>query len=477
MACRGWTMGLIATLFVVAGVGTAEARQRWGCSDPCGTGYVTLVPNCQPYYSTYSGYSAPPAYAAPQPVQSTPQCQPIDSASATLLQVELVPTYVMEKRVVCTTEYRDEERKRVVTNSRTVPITEERYRVTTVMVPKTETKTIEYTQTVPQQTTATKTYTIKVPVYRDVEETYSARIPVLKEMDETYTAKVPVLRDVEFTYTVNVPYPVTNTVQRTVTSAVPVVKTHTISHCVPVTSTKTVKVDRGHWENRMVEVACYSGYCGRRRGCGCGYGCGTMVVCKQVWVPNCVLEEVTSVEQQKQSVAVEYLAYEQQTTTIPYECTQVCFRPESRTGTKKEVAYQDQTLTRKRTIVEYLDEPRKRMKKELSFQEETRTETYPVINYVQEKKTKDYTYTTYVPESKVETYQATRNDTIQEQKIETYTARVAVPAMKEVEVQVCKMVPKVVSINLGNPCQQGRPAYSSPYGGGWIQAPPAACCQ
>ena len=145
-----------------AAISNTEAGQRWGCSDPYGTGYVQFVGNCQPYAAGYSGHAAP-------------VCQPIDAGQATLLQVELVPTYVTEKRMVCTTEYREEQRHRVVTVPRTIPVTEERYRVSTVMVPKTETKTVEYTATVPVQSTATKTYKIKVPVYRDVEETYRPR--------------------------------------------------------------------------------------------------------------------------------------------------------------------------------------------------------------------------------------------------------------------------------------------------------------
>lgn len=455
MTTPRWISGLVAGLILAAMQVPAHAWPRRGCSDPCGPSYVAVMTDCQSYVTGYSRTAMPP-------------CQPIESGPATLLQVELVPTYVTEKRIVCTTEYRDEQRQRVVSVPRTIPVNEERYRVNTIMVPKTETKTIEFTATVPQQSMATKTYKIKVPVYRDVEETYTARVPVLKEVDETYTAKVPVLRDVEFTYTVNVPHPVTTTVQRTVTSAVPVVKTRTISQCTPETQGKMPAADRGHWESRLVEVAASQG---RRRGCGC---C-TMVVCQRVWVPNCGANEVGSTTSGQQTVEVEYLAYEQQVTTVPYECTSICYRPESRTGTKKEVAYEDRTLSRKRTIVDYINESRTRVKKELSLQEETRSETYPVVTYSQEKKSKDLTYTIYVPESKVETYTATRQDTYQEQRIETYTARVAVPSTKEIEVQVCKMMPKVVSINIGSPCQPGSGASRvNP----WMPTQsPVQCCQ
>jgi tetratricopeptide (TPR) repeat protein len=59
--------------------------------------------------------------------------------------VVLEPTYVTEKRSICSTSYKDEERSRVVSGYKMVPVTEERIRLTTVSTPRTETKTIEYT--------------------------------------------------------------------------------------------------------------------------------------------------------------------------------------------------------------------------------------------------------------------------------------------------------------------------------------------
>src|SRR5262245_50703823 len=170
------------------------------------------------------------------------------------MHVVLVPTYVTEKQSFCATEYREEPRQRVVSGYKTVNVVEERVRVTTVPVSHVETKMVEYTVQVAVQGEQKKTYKIKVPVWTEQQESYNVKVPVLKEIQEQYCAKVPVLKEVPFTYCVNVPYPVTNTVNRTVSTVVPVVKTRTVSYCVPVTKTTKVAVDRGHWENRVEQV-------------------------------------------------------------------------------------------------------------------------------------------------------------------------------------------------------------------------------
>jgi hypothetical protein len=273
-----------------------------------------------------------------------------------------------------------------------------------------------------------------------------------------------VLQEMAFNYCVNVPYPVTNTVNKTVSTAVPVMKTRTVSYCVPTTKTKTVSVDRGHWENRVEQVpsgpiqAPSKGAAVQAPSKGSekqvpGTGPGE-VVCRQVWVPNVIQEEVSETVPQQQTAEVQYMVYEQQYNTVPYECVCIEYRPETRTGTKKEVVYQKEVRTRPRTIVEYQPENRTRPKKVLSFKEEERTETYPVVTYKPEKRTKEVSYTVSVPESRTENYTVTRCDQVPDNKIETYTTRVCVPVTKEVEVQVCRMVPKVVSVTV-QPCPAG----------------------
>jgi hypothetical protein len=391
---------------------------------------------------------------------TTPGCTPVDLGPMTALTVVMRPKYVTERQYVSSTEYRDEESVRAVTSYRLVPVEEERFRVNTVMVSKTETKTVEYTVTTPVRSEKTATYQIKVPVWSDVEEKYMVKVPVIKEVVENYSVQVPVLKDEPFQYTVNVPYPVTRTVQRTVTNVVPVKKTRTYTQSVPVTRTSVKDVDYGHWESQVVTVATSSG-CGSRRarrgcgGCGdCG-GCGGCVgyttVCQKVWVPNIRTEEVSEVAYDTHSVDVEYVVYEQHHETVPYECVSICYQPEVRQGVRKVVAYETQTKQRPRRVVEYTDAPRTRTKKVLTFKEETVTETYPVITHKQEKKMKEVSYTVTVPETQVEKYTVVRHDQVQEVALEKYLTKVAVPVVREVEVQVCKMVPEIVEVSY-NPC-------------------------
>src|SRR5262245_6717095 len=439
-----WLLGFTAAVLVTACDSTANAqlrgRRRSGCSDP-NVSYTYYKP------VTYARAGASPAVA--HTVQR-PISQDCLTGSWTELQVVLEPTYTTEKRTVCLTSYKDEQRTRVVSGFKTIPITEERVRVNTVMVPRTESKIIEYNNPVAMQTEEQKSYRIKVPVWTDQEETYLVKVPVLREVEETYTVKVPVLRDIQFTYTVNVPQPVTRSGTRTVSNVVPVVKTQTVNFCVPVTKTSTTSVDRGHWENQVQEVSASRGR-------------QPTLASRRVWVPNVVNEESSAVVNQQQSTQVEYLVYEQHYTTVPYECACIEYRPENRTGTKQEVAYQDETRTRTRTVVDYQDETRTRTKKVLAFKEEDRTESYPIVSYRPERQSKEVSFTVYEPETKTETYTVTRQEQVPDHRIETYITRVAVPTIREEDVQVTRMIPKVVSVAV-NPCGGSNGANGQPRG-------------
>ncbi|MDH3717654.1 MAG: ferredoxin [Planctomycetota bacterium] len=437
-----------------------------GCIDPCATAV------CGGYSTVVAGPSCPAGRA-------------IDPGPMEILKIVMVPKYETVTKSVCTTEYKSEQRQRVVTVSRSVPVEEERITTETVMVPKTETKTVQYTALVPVKEERQVNVTVSVPVWTEEQESYTVRVPQLKEVPEQYTVRVPSLQDTQFTYTVCVPYPVTKSRYQTITNVVPVTRTRAIQHCVPVTRTKLVTKDYGHWENQVVEevVGGYTvggcGYCGGcYQGCGgCygyGYSCGssapvTRTISRRVWIPNVRTEQVAVVEQRHETQHIKYTVYEQHSESIPYQCTYVAFRPETRTGTKKMVTYVPETRTRMKKVVEYHDEERTRTRKVLSYKDEVRTETYPVIRYTQEDKTKEVTYTVNVPTTKVNTHKVVRYDTVQDKKIETYTVSVPVPAVKEVKVQVCRMVPKVISTTI-NPCL-GSSSDVSPryhYGGGTI---------
>ena len=425
-------VGLASLLMLVTAAEAQASRCRrmcGGCSDPC-------------ISSSCGGCLCGRACA--------PKCQPLDVGPVKAMKIVMVPEYVTEKCSVCCTECREEERTRPVTVYKSVPVEEERVCLETVYVPKTETKTVEYTVSVPVKEMKTKEYKTTVPVWTEEEEKYTVKVPEIVEVTETYTVKVPVVEEVECEYTVMVPQAEKRTVMRNVCNVVPVEKTRTLKHCVPILATKLVDRDYGHWETKVVEADC----CGAGRCCsGCGRCCcaGPKVACKRVWVPNVVKEEVTCVKEQYQTQEVKYLAYESSPEQVPYECVSICYKPEKRKGTRKVVKYTNETRTRKRPDVQYKDEVRTRTKKVLSFREETRTETYPVIRHDKETRTKEVSYTVKVPEQREKKYTVTRYDCVPEKKLEKYTVCVPVPVVKEVDVQFCRMVPKVVSVTV-NPC-------------------------
>ena len=169
-----------------------------------------------------------------------------------------------------------------------------------------------------------------------------------------------------------------------------------------------------------------------------------MTTTRRVWVPSVVTEEVAVVTNDVVNEEMAFTVYEQQSTQVPYECTYVVYRPETRTGTKKVVDYVMEDRTRTRKVVSYNDEQRTRTRREVSYKTETKEESYPVVSYRTEKRTKEISFTVNEQQQIVEPFQATRMETVTEDVIENYTVSVQVPVTKEVQVQVCKMVPKLV---------------------------------
>ncbi len=203
----------------------------------------------------------------------------------------------------------------------------------------------------------------------------------------------------------------------------------------------------------------------------------TQTVTRRVWVPNVVTEDVPVVENVSQSQEVAYTVFEQHTEQIPYECTYLVYRPETRTGTRKVVNYVEESRTRNRKVVQYNDETRTRTLKKLSYKQETRTETIPVVSYTTEKRTKEVSFTFNVPETKVEPFTSTRFETVNEEVSEEYTVSVPVATTKEVQVQVCRMVPKLVPVTI-YPCAEAQQSggCANGCGGSPTYAPASAGC-
>lgn len=177
----------------------------------------------------------------------------------------------------------------------------------------------------------------------------------------------------------------------------------------------------------------------------------SQTISRRVWVPNVTTEEVPVVENVTETQEISYTAFEQKTEQVPYECIYLVYAPEERTGTRQVVDYANETRTRTRKVVQYSDETRTRTHKQLSYTQQTRTETVPYVSYTTEKRTKEVSFTVNVPQSKVEPFTTTRFDTVQEEIAEEYSVKVAVCVNQETQVQVCRMVPKLVPVTI-YPC-------------------------
>ena len=397
-----------------------------------------------------------------------------------------------------------------------IPKTETKSVDYNVLVPQQQEKVVQVTESVPVWNEVQETYTVKVPTVVDVPEQYTVRVPQLRDETFTYTVQVPQTQTQQRIQRVTNAVPVTKSrtiqVSRPVTRTQTVTRDHghwemiveevaaASSYAAPTagismggcgTGTTYVNGCGGmsptysyNGCGQAVSSAC--GGCGRTAGCGsrcgcqsaavasCGTaaGCGSIsgvasnapscgvasaptvrTVTRRVWVPNVVTEEVPVVENVTEQQEITYTAFEQQTTEVPYECVSVVYAPEQRTGTRKVVDYVSESRTRTRKVVQYADETRTRSRKELTYKQETRNQTIPFVSYSTEKRTKEVSFTVNVPETQVEPVVTTRYETVQEEVSEQYTVKVPVTSYREQQVQVAKIVPKLVPITI-NPCQE-----------------------
>lgn len=380
-----------------------------------------------------------------------------------------------------------------------IPETSEKSVDVSVSVPVWNEVTENYTIKVPTLIDVSEQYTVKVPQLRDEPFTYTVMVPTPEKVlkTQTVTNSVPVTK----TRTVQrqVPKTTMRSVQKdyghweTVVDEAAVSAIAPASNCGVVHGASNVVVMGGCGTSVSYQSI---GHCGSKRHCGCGRvsgcgscnsacgssngcgisssacgvasssacGCGshasvspscaTGVVSapatrtRRVWVPNVVTEEVPVVEHETVSEEIAFTVYEQHAEQVQYEHTQLVYRPEERTGSKKVVQYVDEPRTRTRKQVEYRDETRTRVKKELSYKQETKTETYPVVNYRKEKRTKEVSYTVQIPEVQAEPYNSVRFEQVAEDVVEEYSIKVPVQSYREVQVQVAKMVPKLVPVTI-----------------------------
>ncbi len=289
-----------------------------------------------------------------------------------------VPEWVTETRMVTVCEYAQEQREVKQMVHKCVPVQKEVQRCCVVMVPEQRTRMV--------------TYNVCRPVVQEVEQQYTVCVPQWREEPRQYTTCVPVVEKRQGVRRV----------------------------CKMITEevVKTVCVDRGHCETQMVEVPCLSRRCGRfgHRCCDpcCCQPC-TTTVCRRVWVPNIVEEQVTVTVCKPQIVEE------------PCEYMVTVWKPEVRTCTVRVCDWRQEVRTRKCHVTTY--------------------ET----DVVQ----KEVAYTVCVPQQKTWTETVTCYETQAEEVTRTVTVCVPHQVQKEVQVKVCRMVPKTVQVPVrcGSSCR------------------------
>ena len=448
----------LALLAVGASVPEVRAEALGRCGR-CGRGHHEAAAGCAD--SCHAHHAAP--------------CQ----AYALVEKTIMVPTMVTETRRVSVTEYRTERRQRNVTVMRQIPETKTMTREYTVMVPETRTRTENYTVMKPVTREVTREYTVNVPVKETrqgtrrvcrtipVNETRTVMVAETKTRTENYTVMKPVTKQVTREFTVNVAHRETREGVRRVCRWVP-------SH-----ETRTVREDHGHFEERTVEVAaatpaCDDGGHGRaRRGlfrrrccyepvccnvCGghgsdcnaCGHHAGAAGACdvvsilQRVWIPKIVDRQETVTVNRAQMVDEKYT----------YDVT-VC-RPEKRSETLNVTEYVPEQKSRDVQYTVHVPKQetvtvnRAQMVDEAYTYEvvvcrpELRTKTEMVTEYVREPKSREVQYTVCVPQKKTEQYQVTVYKCVAENRVETYNVQVPVCVERDIQVRVCRMIPKTV---------------------------------
>lgn len=314
-------------------------------------------------------------------------------------------------------------------------VVEPTFETRTVLVPEwsTEVREVAVEVCVPVEKTREVTVQKLVPVVEERTREVTEMVREQRSRTEEYTVAVPYTEEVTETYTVQVPHQVKKVTTRTVTQQ------------VPVTTYRTVREDQGCYVVEQVPVAsqgcgtvyaqapsrCRVGllgrlrghrrcgsHCGRHSGCGscavasspcggCGSGCNSgcggcnadvAYVTRRVWVPNIVERQV------------EVTCYKSVEVEVPHEYA----------------------------VTEYRTEER------------TRTVTVQKVNH--ETRTREVAYEVCVPKTRVETYQVTNYQSVPETVVETYTELEARTEMKQIQVQVQRMIEKTIQVRIDNGC-------------------------
>jgi hypothetical protein len=217
-----------------------------------------------------------------------------------------------------------------------------------------------------------------------------------------------------------------------------------VVRCVPVTQTRTVCSDKGHWEEQPADCCSAScggcedscaTPCGEEDPCGCcsarrsgrhgllARRCAWRAPCcapTKVWVPNVVQDEVEVTVMQRQCV------------DVPYTYTVTVCTPETRTRMVKRCSYRPEIRTRTVRVCRY--------------DRKTRTRTRQVTQCKLETRTRDVNYTAWVPQTRTTPHKITTYKCVPAERVQQYTVMVPHQVQKEVQVRVCRMVPKTIQV-------------------------------
>ena len=339
-------------------------------------------------------------------------------------------------RTVMRPQWSTETRKIMVTQC--APETRERTYTVTQCVPETRDVQVEFTVMTPETRTRQESYTVEVPRTRNVSEEYQVSVPTWRDVARNYTVSVPVWKDMVQESTVMVSHLETRQGKRQVT------------RCIPVSETRTVRVDRGQWQSSPAAACpasgcsgsscsatacsscdpasggCSSGGC---NSCESGGSCPTACAsCPTACASQCTAMTWVSnyVEEQ-----VPVTVMRQQTTEEAFDYQVTVCRPEKRSKTFKTLSYETQNRTATEKVCE--------------FKTETRSRTFAVTECAMEQRTREVQYTEYVPKKQTRTEQVTTFKTISVPKTEQYTVMVPRQVEQEIQVQVCHLVPEQFS--------------------------------
>lgn len=318
-------------------------------------------------------------------------CQPCVQYQNVECEV-LVPQTVYEARKVMVTEYQQQVQDRTVTVYRQVPREVVR-----------EVKNTVYDPVVKQREVPHVTCR---PVVEEKEVSYTYCEPVYEQKQGVRTVMDPVWEDVTREYTVQVPRQEWKTTTRMV------------CRMEPVTTSRTVTVDRGCWETRVVGTVPVCGPCDT-------VACRPIV--NKVWCPNLVQVEVPCTTYRPVQVPVE----------VRY-CTTV-WEPQVRKCVQRVCRYQPREEVYNYTTCRMVSK--------------TGVRKVQVCRYVQETSVRVVDYTEWVPRTEVREVKSTVYDCVPEEKVVQVNVCVPVQVEKEIQVAVCKMVPQTVTRRVAIPCE------------------------